>query len=200
MKVLDCALFEKWLSQYRDYISIGGSQPLNWLPNFFKFEKNFMSSPTKAGMGSFILKCTWSRFQYNAQHDFHQEKNISYFSREIDFLEIRDNVALYSVNLNMEDHIGKIIFQMENIEEDNTLCHCRIFLPELDLIYVDKENMFTILYSQNQYGIGLPNSNGNLTKETIEGFYFNKPFFIHIYIDLEKVLSLYIDKSKEHII
>lgn len=196
MKVLDCVLFEKWLSRYRDYIFVGGAEPFNCLPDFFKFEK----PPHKSGMGSFILQCTWYGFQYATKNDFHQEKNISYFSREIDFLEIRDNVALYNVNLNMENHIGNIIFQMENIAEDNNLLHCRIFLPELDLKYVDKENIFTILYSQNQHGIGLQNSNKNISRESVENFYFNRPFFIHVYIDLKKVLSLYVDKSREHVI
>lgn len=210
MKVLDCTEFKKWLSQYRDYLFVGGSQPSNPLPEFFRLEvyqnasivnspSNFVSTIHESGfpsMGSFILKCAWD-FEYVSKFDFHQEKNISYFSREIDYLEIRDNVAFYNVNLNMEHHVGKIVYQMENIVEDNNLLHCKVFLPELDLKYVDKEDMFSIMYSQNQHGIGFQNSNPNITREGNDGFYFNKPFFIHIYIDLKKVLSLYVDKSRE---
>lgn len=213
MKVIDCALFQKWSSYHKDYIFVGGSKPLNPFPNFFHFQvyenatcvnspENLVETVHKLGctsMGYFIMKCTWNGFQYRAKSHFHQEQNISYFSRELDFVEIQDNEAFYEVNLNMENHIGKIVFQMENIVEDSNLLHCKVFLPELDLSYTDKENMFNIIYSQNQHGIGFQNSNEKKNDENIDGFYFNKPFFLHIYIDLKKVLSLYVDKSTEHI-
>lgn len=211
MKVIDCVLFQKWSSYQKDYIFVGGSKPLNPFPDFFHFQvyenATFVNSPDNLvetvhelgfpSMGSFIVKCTWNGFQHRSKSHFHQEKNIPYFSRELDFVEIQDNEAFYEVNLNMKNHIGKIVFQMENIIEDDNLLHCKVFLPELDLSYIDKENMLYIIYSQNQKGIGFRSSNENKYEENIDGFYFNKPFFMHIYIDLKKVLSLYVDKSTE---
>lgn len=210
MKIIDCDLFTNWFSNYRDYIFIGGSRPTNPFPDFFHFQvyKNaiFKNSPDnlvptvhKLGlpsMASFVLKAFWDDFQYKSIFNFNKEKNVSYFSRKMDFLEIRDNVAFYEVNLNMNNHIGKIVFQMENISEDNQFLHSKVFLPKLDLSYFDKENMFNIKYSQNIFGIGLQDSN-DIFKESMDGFYYNSSFFLHVYIDLKKVLSIYVDRSVE---
>lgn len=223
MIIIDSNTFKTWALLYRNYIFKGGSKPKNNFPYFFKFyvfkntiycnipdniicENHYLNLPY---LGSFILKGTWDNFYFKSIADFNQEKNISYFAKKIDYLEIKDNTATYELNLNMERHIGKVIFEMQNAGFSNQgeyiLLPTRIFLPELHLTYIDKLNMFEIIYTQNQNGIGVESTmleikyeEQNETTDILENnFYFNKPFTITIYIDEIKILSIYIDTCTE---
>lgn len=147
----------------------------------------------------FKIKCLWDAFEIETISNFNNNANIVYFARKVDYLIMKDNEAIYEVNLKSTNHIGKIVFCMPNVEsvnEDYKEVYTRVFLPKLKLNHIDKINKFEIRYSQSKTGLGFENDNENISNQTEDCFYFNKPFFVHISIDLIHILSIYIHGTK----
>lgn len=186
MIIIQCEEFQKWITRYQDFMLRGSLKPLNNFASFFHVhEHNF----------TFKLACIWEDFINETIADFQEEKNVLYFAKNSDYLEIRESEAVYEVNLNIEKHMGKVIFHMNNLDFNTyILLPTRIFLPKLNL-RVSKDQ-FEIIYSQNKHGIGVEDSlNENIKKPFNDSFYFNKPFFIYIYIDMINVLSIYVERT-----
>lgn len=167
-------------------------------------------------LGFFILKCFWKDFLYETISHFHQELNVSYFARDSDNLQVLGDTACYEITLHMDNHIGKASFIMPKIEKqyDDTIVRTRVFLPKLNLTFNGRENV-KIVYTQNKEGIGCENqiqddsimknerkqeeptkdSKLDLSNENPECFYFNKPFYIHILVDNQSLLTLHVAQT-----
>ena len=206
MEIINCNFFKKWVSLQNDYIFKGGKKPINHFPKFFSFyvykNANYANTPDTLlvdqlnfpSLGLMKLVCPWNDFQYETVSTFNQTVDKVYFAKNLDYLEICNGEAVYEVNLNMNDHIGKVIFRMPNIEteEDYSFLPTRIFLPELNLTHIDSENQFQVIYSQNKLGIGIQNSEPYTKNDAKDAFLFNKPFYVEVYIDMIHLLTLLI--------
>lgn len=212
MEIVNCNIFQKWVSHSKDYIFKGGTKPLNHFPQFFNFyvyeNTTYINKPDQiikkksnfSSIGLFQIKCPWYGFSYESISNFNLDTDILYFARDKDYLEINNNEAIYEINLNLSNHICKIVFCMPNVEmrdDSYNLLYTRIFIPKLDLDYIDPINQFQIKYNQNKNGVGIEDTNSNHISKSIKShFYFNKPFYIYIYIDLINLLSIYIESIK----
>lgn len=164
-----------------------------------------------SSFGLCMLKGLWDDFLYETISHFHQEPKVSYFARDSDNLEFFEDIARYEITLNMDNHIGKVCFIMPNLENkvEDTIINTRVFLPKLNLTFNGIEN-FQIKYNQNKKGIGFENNIDNdentktqqdeetkdskldITDQNLDCFYFNKPFYMHVYVDNLNMLSLYV--------
>lgn len=169
-----------------------------------------------SSFGLFILKGLWKDFLYETISHFHQESNVSYFARDSDNLQFYDNTATYEITLHMDNHIGRVYFIMPKVEiqYEDMIVTARIFLPKLNLTFNGIENV-QIIYNQKKEGIGfetnihndyimknectqnkeIKDSKLDLSSKNLNCFYFNKPFYIHVFVDNLNLLSLYVAQT-----
>lgn len=234
MKILDCNVFQKWISHLRDYTFRGGVKPKNLFPPFFSFHvyenSNYVNEPDvllekdpppthpSSSFGVFMLKCPWPDFVHETPSHFHQESGVDYFARDSDYLEVIPYEVRYEIHLKLGYRTVKVIFQMPTEENVYRIVTRRVFLPTLNLTYIDPVKAFQVTYNQNRHGIGIDDSNDYSLPKTQttsypnapgvpsldspfdlgenKYFYFNKPFYIHVSIDQVNVLSLYITQTR----
>lgn len=176
-------------------------------------EDKCTAKENSSSFGLCTLKGLWDDFLYETISHFNQESKVSYFARDSDNVELYEDEARYEITLNMDNHIGKVCFIMPNLEnkDEDTIINTRVFLPKLNLTFNGSEN-FQIKYNQNKKGIGFEDNIQNdeikknqhkqdeetedskldITNQDVDCFYFNKPFYMHVYVDNLNMLSLYV--------
>lgn len=163
--------FQRWVSQYSDYKFIGGSQPLNPFPELFTFHS----------LGKLTLNCFLDTFHYQF---IDPETNVCYIAKELDDLELRPHEARYIIPFSIFDYPSTLVFEMDTTRgDDYILTYTRVFIPTLNLTYIDPKGRYEIRYTHS----------GNVMSNASSGFYFNQPLKLHIFVNLTHILSFQID-------